>query len=78
VRTVATKTVNYSTKLLSAWKQAVLDHGKKPKILPRDVKTRWNSTFDMINTALAYKKVIRDFTLDETNGLQSYVISTLE
>ncbi|KAK6974468.1 hypothetical protein R3P38DRAFT_2554216, partial [Favolaschia claudopus] len=42
------------------------------------VRTRWNSTFDMINTALDYKKAIRDFTFDDSNGLSNYNLSSLE
>lgn len=49
-----------------------------PRVLPRDVKTRWNSTYDMINAALAYRRAIHEFTLDETNGLLDFVLSTEE
>ncbi|KAK6977237.1 ribonuclease H-like domain-containing protein [Favolaschia claudopus] len=78
IRNIAKKTINSTTKLLPRWQQTVKDHRMKPKMLPRDVRTRWNSTFDMINTALDYKKAIRDFTFDDSNGLSNYNLSSLE
>ncbi|KAJ6615961.1 hypothetical protein B0H10DRAFT_1800597 [Mycena sp. CBHHK59/15] len=54
VRTVAKKTINSSTLLLPAWKKVVSDCELPAKILPRDMKTRWNSTYDMIIAALQY------------------------
>jgi hypothetical protein len=32
----------------------------------------------MINAALAYRRAIHEFTLDETNGLLDFVLSTEE
>ncbi|KAJ7506382.1 hypothetical protein B0H11DRAFT_1640889, partial [Mycena galericulata] len=56
VRTVAKKTIHSTTKLLPAWKQLLLDLQMPHKILPHDVKTRWNSTYDMIVAALKYRR----------------------
>ncbi len=47
-----------------------------PRVLPRDVRTRWNSTFHMLQVALEYrvpfdeitaskKYDLRDFEMDE-------------
>ncbi|KAJ7688259.1 hypothetical protein B0H17DRAFT_845228, partial [Mycena rosella] len=62
LRTLANKIINSSTKLLPRWRAVVEANRLKPKNLPRDVKTRWNSTFDMINTGLAYRRAIHKFT----------------
>ncbi|KAJ6531457.1 hypothetical protein B0H10DRAFT_1812935 [Mycena sp. CBHHK59/15] len=78
VRTVAKKTIHSTTKLLPAWKQLLLDLQMPHKILPRDVKTRWNSTYDMIVAALKYRRAYREFTMDETNGLISHVLTAAE
>ncbi|KAJ7440690.1 hypothetical protein B0H11DRAFT_1750543 [Mycena galericulata] len=78
VRTVAKKTIHSTTKLLPAWKQLLLDLQMSHKILPRDVKTRWNSTYDMIVAALKYRRAYREFTMDETNGLISHVLTAAE
>jgi len=29
-----------------------------PKMIPQDVSTSWNSTFDMLDMALEYQKVV--------------------
>ncbi|KAJ7444249.1 hypothetical protein B0H11DRAFT_2089741, partial [Mycena galericulata] len=44
------------------WKQLLLDLQMPHKILPHDVKTRWNSTYDMIVAALKYRRAYREFT----------------
>ncbi|KAJ7159411.1 hypothetical protein C8R46DRAFT_906338, partial [Mycena filopes] len=75
VRTVAKKTIHSTTKLAPTWKQVLVDCKLPHKILPRDVRTGWNSTYDMISVALKYRRAYRDFTTDESNGLQSYIYS---
>ncbi|KAK7015603.1 ribonuclease H-like domain-containing protein, partial [Favolaschia claudopus] len=78
IRTVAKKTINSSTLLLPAWKEVVKNCGLSAKNLPRDVRTRWNSTYDMIVVALQYRRAIREFTSDESNGLQQFMLTSLE
>ncbi len=47
-------------------------------LLPRDVKTRWNSTYDMIVAALKYRKVIEEFCADKKYGLRKFELTTRE
>ncbi|KAJ7681442.1 hypothetical protein B0H17DRAFT_943096, partial [Mycena rosella] len=76
LRKLANKIINSSTKLLPRWRAVVEANRLKPKNLPRDVKTRWNSNFDMINTGLAYRCAIHEFTLDSSNGLSDFHLSS--
>ncbi|KAJ6600849.1 hypothetical protein B0H10DRAFT_1887661, partial [Mycena sp. CBHHK59/15] len=42
------------------------------------MKTRWNSTYDMIIAALQYRCAYRKFTTDKSNGLQKFVLTAAE
>ncbi|SJL03663.1 uncharacterized protein ARMOST_16509 [Armillaria ostoyae] len=65
LRKLSFKIINSSTILLPAW-NAILDELKfKPKKLPRDVATRWNSTYDMLEVAVEYKRAIKQITSDD-------------
>ncbi|KAE9400620.1 hypothetical protein BT96DRAFT_765905, partial [Gymnopus androsaceus JB14] len=55
---ISNKTINSSTKLLPRWKEIVVSLNLPAKQIPRDVKTRWNSTFDLLNVAFTYKAAI--------------------
>ena len=46
--------------------------------MPRDMSTRWNSTFDMLDFALQYRAAIDDLTSNKTAGLRQYEISNEE
>ncbi|KIL55578.1 hypothetical protein M378DRAFT_51177, partial [Amanita muscaria Koide BX008] len=62
VRKLAYKIVNSSTILLPAWTSTLQELDMEVKRLPRDVSTRWNSTFDMLNVALTYRAGIDSIT----------------
>lgn len=47
-------------------------------MIPRDVTTHWNSTFDMLDFCLTYAKAIRRITEDSTLGLRQYELSDVE
>ena len=44
------------------------------KLLPRDVSTHWNSTFDMLSVAIDYRAAIDKMT-DHDKGLRSLEMS---
>jgi hypothetical protein len=43
--------------------------------MPRDVATRWNSTFDMLEFALQYQKAIDDIAGNKAASLRKYELS---
>ncbi|KAK0484256.1 hypothetical protein EDD18DRAFT_1083995, partial [Armillaria luteobubalina] len=50
----------HSSTILLKWKIIVTELKLAEKILPQDVSTCWNSTFDMLNMALGYKMAIKE------------------
>lgn len=48
------------------------------RLMPRDVSTRWNSTFDMLDFALLYRRAIDEITEDGKMDLRKYELSEFE
>ena len=46
--------------------------------MPRDVKTRWNSTYDMLNFAVEYQTALDQMTGERASNLRQYEMSTSE
>jgi hypothetical protein len=46
--------------------------------MPRDVSTRWNSTFDMLNFAIEYRKAIDAISADREMDLRQFELSEHE
>ncbi|PIL33222.1 hypothetical protein GSI_04672 [Ganoderma sinense ZZ0214-1] len=75
IRNLAFKVVNSTTRLLPQWRALCVSQKVPNTLLPRDVRTRWNSTFDMLEGALSHKKVVDKMTGDKTNGLRACELS---
>ncbi|EIW51356.1 uncharacterized protein TRAVEDRAFT_75903, partial [Trametes versicolor FP-101664 SS1] len=58
LRKFASKVVHSSTILLPAYKKRLAEFKLPERLIPRDVKTRWNSTYDMLSIAVEYRKVV--------------------
>ncbi|KIL61835.1 hypothetical protein M378DRAFT_63359, partial [Amanita muscaria Koide BX008] len=54
LRKVTHAVKNSSMKLLPRWREICKDNGLPIRVMPRDVKTRWNSTYDMLKFAIKY------------------------
>ncbi|KAF7322202.1 hypothetical protein MKEN_00744700 [Mycena kentingensis (nom. inval.)] len=78
IRTLANKIINSPTILLPRWHAVVESNSLPPRVLARDVKTRWNSTYDMINVALTYRRAVHALTLEQSNGLTAFYLSEEE
>jgi hypothetical protein len=70
--------VNSSTLLLPEWRRITKELKLHDKLIPRDVSTRWNSTFDMLDTALEYRKAIDVITSERVNGLRQFELTAEE
>ncbi|KAG2029753.1 hypothetical protein BDR03DRAFT_823117, partial [Suillus americanus] len=58
VRKLVYKIVHSSTFLLPEWKQKLIDLKLPVRVMPRNVSTRWNSTFDMLEFAIRYQQAL--------------------
>jgi hypothetical protein len=47
-------------------------------LMPRDVKTRWNSTFTMLDFAVRYRRLIDLLTGERGNSLRSFELKEEE
>jgi hypothetical protein len=70
--------INSTTILLPAWKACLKELERAVRIMPRDVRTRWNSTYDMLQFALEYKDAVKIVTSDLSNGLRKYELNDEE
>jgi hypothetical protein len=51
---------------------------KKDKNLPRDVRTHWNSTYDMLEVAIDYRDVIDHLCSERDPGLRKFELDPEE
>lgn len=63
---------NSTTILLPAWDKTLSTHGLSARIMPRDVSTCWNSTFDMLEFAIRYRVAIDAMTAVREFDLRKY------
>lgn len=48
------------------------------RVLPRDVRTRWNSTYQMLAVAVEYKEAVDKLTADKKLSMRKYELSEAE
>jgi hypothetical protein len=70
IRKLSYKIIHSTTLLLPEWKQILVDLKKTVSMLPRDVSTQWNSTFDMLDAAIEKCKAIDELTGEKKNKVQ--------
>jgi hypothetical protein len=80
VRKIAFKIIHSTTILLPEWCRIVADLALKypeltERLIPRDVATRWNSTYNMLEVTLKYQKAIDIMTSARENGLRDYKLT---
>ena len=70
--------VRSTTIALPAWHHHCKAHKIRPRVLPCDVVTHWNSTFDMLNFAVQYQAVIDAMTANKSLKLCKFELETEE
>ncbi|KAJ6627989.1 hypothetical protein B0H10DRAFT_1778808, partial [Mycena sp. CBHHK59/15] len=63
---------------LPMWREACKQHEMRAWLIPRDVRTCWNSVYDMLSVAVTYKEVINSFTGDWDLGYRKYNLSNAQ
>ena len=72
VRKLAFAIIYSTTIALPAWRRACKANQLKSNLIPRDVATRWNSTYDMLRFAAKYRIVVDSITADKTLKLRKF------
>jgi len=75
---VAFKLIHSTTILLPAWHEALCLSNMSATLMPQDVATRWNSTFDMLKYALEHHKALDIITQQWDLGLRKFELTDKE
>ncbi|KIL56859.1 hypothetical protein M378DRAFT_88699, partial [Amanita muscaria Koide BX008] len=78
LRKVAFAIKNSSTILLPRWRIICKELALTVRMMPRDVKTRWNLTYDMLEFALEYRLALDKITDERSSNLQDYEMDKKE
>ncbi|KAJ7483740.1 hypothetical protein B0H11DRAFT_1647285, partial [Mycena galericulata] len=78
IRRLAFAVIHSSTLLLPMWRRLCVGEGLKARVIPRDVATRWNSTFDMLKVAIEYRTIVDLMVSDKKTGLRKFELDDLE
>ena len=77
-RKISFKIINSTTLLLPRWREEVSNTEFKDRVLPRDVATRWDSTYDMLASFVEMKDPVSKFLDRSSNGLAEYLLTEEE
>jgi hypothetical protein len=69
---------NSSTIILPQWFAILKELKLDERMMPRNVRTHWNSTYDMPDFAYAYRTAFDSITANQSMNLQSYELSKEE
>jgi hypothetical protein len=72
VQQLAFAIIHSTTIALLAWRCTCSELNLKKRLIPCDIVTRWNSTYDMMRFVLTYWKAIDQITADKVLKLRRY------
>ncbi|KAG1791478.1 hypothetical protein EV424DRAFT_1265938, partial [Suillus variegatus] len=75
---LAYKTIHSTTIILPAWHAILKDLSEPQTLMPRDVATWWNSTFDMLDYALEHREAVDTVMQWQDLSLQKYELEDNE
>ncbi|KAJ8454957.1 hypothetical protein ONZ45_g19104 [Pleurotus djamor] len=78
LRKISYSILRSSTKLLPMWWATLTRLKMKARKMPRDVRTRWNSTYEMVVFAYEYRKAVDSITGERNAGLRKYELNEEE
>ena len=78
LRALANAIKNSSTIILPYWLVKLEELGLRVRMMPRDVSTRWNSTFDMLKFTIDYRAAIDAVTSNREFNLHKYELADEE
>jgi len=78
LRKLAFALKNSTTILLPQWYKTLTAHKLPPRMMVRDVTTRWNSTYDMLEFAVQYRPAIDAMTAIRDLDLRKYELASSE
>ena len=78
LRKIASMTIRSSTVFLPRWFDSCRKFSLSERKIPRDVSTRWNSTFDMLDFCIDYKLAIEDYTAGFEGDMRTLVLQAEE
>jgi hypothetical protein len=67
-----------STIILPCWYEVLKELELDAHMMPRDVLTRWNSTFDMLKFSIEYRLAINTITAERSMKLRDYKLGKEE
>lgn len=78
IRGLSFAIIRSPTKLLPAWYRVLAALGIDPEKMPRDVPTRWNSTYLLLVYVVERKDAVNELTDERANGMRKYYLSEEE
>ncbi|KAE9383909.1 hypothetical protein BT96DRAFT_843140 [Gymnopus androsaceus JB14] len=75
---ISFKIINSTTLLLPQWREHVANTAFKDRVLPRDVATQWNSTYNMLAAFLEMKEPVSQFLDHSSNGMAKFLLDNNE